>query len=112
MKIELKIDGEYKIFTTDIVPNRAKRNYLKIQAETEKKIEKDENYFPSAQEQMDEEDEIFGILAYTVFNGQFTVDQLHDGAEEEYIYQKVREAVFGEPKESDNEDEEGNDQGE
>lgn len=109
MKIELKIDGEYKVFTTDIVPNRAKRNYLKIQANTEKKVKEDENYIPSTQEQMDEEDEIFGILANTVFGGQFTVDQLHDGAEDNYIYQKVREAIFGEaPKDGD----EGNNPGE
>lgn len=109
MKIELKIDGKNQIFTTDIIPNRAKRNYLKLQADIESKVQKDENYYPSAKEQMDEEDEIFGILANTVFGGQFTVDQLHDGAETEYIYDKVREAVFGKTEE---ESESGNNQGE
>lgn len=111
MKIELKINKENKIFYTDMVPNRAKRKYLEMGAKTEKKVEKDENYVPSMQEQMDEEDEIFGILANTVFDGQFTVDQLHDGAESEYIYAKVREAVFGEPAPEDDDDS-GNNQGE
>lgn len=107
MKIELKIDGEEKIFTTDYVPHLAKRKYLKIQSDEEKKVNKDENYFPSTQEQMDQEDEILGILADVVFDGQFTVNQVYEGASEDYNYQKVREAVFGEP----SGDDEGNDQG-
>lgn len=108
MKIELVIDGKEKVFTTQYVPHLAKRKYLKIQATEEEKVKKDENYFPSTKEQMDQEDEIIGILADVVFGGQFTVEQAYEGASEDYIYKKIREAVFGEP----SEDEEGNDQGE
>lgn len=113
MKIELRIDGEDKVFTTPYVPVLAKRKYLKIQSEAEKRVEKDENYFPSAQEQLDEEDEIVGILANIVFGGQFTVNQVYEGTSEDYMYGKIREAIFGDPEETDDEDgEEGNDQGE
>lgn len=108
MKIELKIDGEEKVFTTQYVPHLAKRKYLKIQATEEEKVKKDENYFPSTQEQMDQEDEIVGILANVAFGGRFTVNQAYEGASEDYIYQKVREAVFGAPSEDDG----GNNQGE
>lgn len=111
MKIELRIDGEEKVFTTPIVPYLAKRKYLKIQAAAEEKAKKDENYFPSTQEQLDEEDEIVGILADVVFGGQFTVNQVYEGTSEEYMYSKIREAVFGETT-HDNEIEAGNDQGE
>lgn len=108
MKIELTIDEEEKVFTTQYVPHLAKRKYLKIQAAEEEKVKKDENYLPSTQETMDQEDEIVGILADVVFNGQFTVNQVYEGASEDYVYQKVREAVFGVP----SEDDEGNNQGE
>ena len=94
MKIELHIDGEEKVFTTPYIPYLAKRKYLKIQADAEEKVKKDKNYIPSTQEQMDDEDEIIGILADVVFGGQFTVNQVYAGCSEEYMYKKLREAVF------------------
>ncbi|MBD8005817.1 phage tail assembly chaperone G [Bacillus norwichensis] len=108
MQIELYIDGELKVFTTPFVPLRAKRLYLKVQMEAEKKAREDENYIPSYEEQMAEEDEIIGILANVVFGGQFTVDQVYDGASDEYVYKKLAEAIFNKSKEKS---EEGNDQG-
>lgn len=111
MKIELYIDGEMKIFTAPVTPLRAKRLYFKLQAEAEEKAKaQGENYIPSYQEQMDEEDEMVGILANVVFKGQFTVDQVYDGASDEYVYEKLREAVFGKKK-SKSEENEGNEQG-
>lgn len=108
MQIELYIDGEKKIFTAPFVPMLAKRRYLEIEATAEKKIEENENYIPSRKEQLEEETEMVSILCDVVFNGQFTVDQVFNGASDEYVYDKLREAVFGKPKVSD----EGNDQGE
>ncbi len=111
MKIELYIDGEMKIFTTPVIPLRAKRLYFKIQAESEEKAKaQGENYIPSYKEQMDEEDEMVGILANVVFGGQFTVDQLYDGASNDYVYGKLREAVFG-PSKVNNDGDEGNEKG-
>lgn len=114
MKIELYIDGEKKLFTTQVRPMLAKRKYLEIEAKAEEKAKKakengKEYYIPSAQDQIDEDDELVGILADVVFNGQFTVEQAYKGADNDYIYQKLREAVFGKPKE--NKGEEGNEQG-
>lgn len=106
MKIELFIEGEKKLFTTQIVPLLAKRKYLEIEAELEVKS-KEENYVLSPQDQLDEEDEMVGILANIVFGGQFTVEQVYNGASDKYVYEKLREAVFGKPKEK----EEGNAQG-
>ncbi|WP_313894677.1 phage tail assembly chaperone G [Psychrobacillus sp.] len=110
MQIELYIDGEQKLFTTPVVPLRAKRLYFKIQAEAEER-DKDEDHVPTYQEQMAEEDEMVGILANVVFGGQFTVDQVYDGASDEYVYDKLREAVLGKPKVK-KEDNEGNNLGE
>jgi len=115
MKIELYIDGEKKVFTTPVAPMLAKRKYLEIEARAEERARKakengNENYIPSPQEQLDEEDEMVGILANIVFDGQFTVDQVYKGASDKYVYSKLAEAVFGKKKES--EGEEGNEQGE
>lgn len=107
MKIELYIDGEKKLFTTPFVPNLVKRKYFEIMAESERKIK--ENGSLSFQEQLDEEDELVGILADVAFNGQFTAEQVHKGASSQYIYDKLAEAVFGKKKE--NKGEEGNEQG-
>lgn len=93
MHIEIRIDGELKTFTAPIVPVLAKRMYLKIEAENEKK---GENYRPTAQQQLDEETEMASILADVVFEGKFTVDQLFNGVSDGYLYKKIREAVFGE----------------
>lgn len=117
MQIELYIDGEKKIFSTPIIPMLAKRKYLEIEARNEKKRdkakEKGEVYFPSAQEQLDEDDELVGLLADVIFGGQFTVNQVYEGAENDYIYKKLHEAIFGEIKENaKSEDEQGNNQGE
>jgi len=111
MKIELYIDGEKKLFTTPLVPMLAKRKYLEIESESEEKAKENKGYVPSPQEQLDEEDEMVGILANIVFNGQFTVDQVYNGASDEYVYSKLREAVFGKPKQEENNGEEGNEQG-
>lgn len=107
MQIELYIDGEKKIFTTPIVPMLAKRKFLEIMARAEKKAEENENYIPSHEEQLEEEDELIGILANVVFGGQFTVEQVYNGASDEYVYEKLREAVFGKKKVNS----EGNNQG-
>lgn len=107
MQIEIVIDGEKKVFVASIVPMLAKRKYLKIMAEAEEKG-KDENYIPTFREQLEEEDKLAGILANVVFDGQFTVEQLYKGASDEYVYSKLREAVFGKP---NNEEDEGNGKG-
>lgn len=87
----------------------AKRKYLEIEAAAEAKVKENEHYFPSAQEQLEEDDEMISILSDVVFKGQFTVEQLYNGASGEYIYGKLREAVFGKPKTEGNE---GNEKGE
>ena len=114
MKIELYIDGEKKIFSTPIVPMLAKRKYLEIESRNEQKREKakekGEVYFPTAQEQLDEDDELVGLLADVIFDGQFTINQAYEGAENDYIYKKLHEAIFG--KKEEVEDKEGNEQGE
>lgn len=112
MNFELYIDGEKKIFTTPVVPMLAKRKYLEIEARNEKKRKEDKNYIPSPQKQLEEEDEMVGILANVVFDGQFTVDQVYKGASDKYVYDKLREAVFGKPPEENKEDDEGNQKGE
>jgi len=108
MKIELYIDGEKKLFTTPFVPNLAKRKYLEIMAKSEEKIK--ENGSLSFQDQLDEEDELVGVLADVVFNGQFTAEQVHAGASNNYIYDKLAEAVFGKKKQ-ENKGDEGNEEG-
>lgn len=101
MQIELYIDGEKKVFTAPFVPMLAKRKYLEIEAKAEERLEEEkkkgnENYVPSAKEQLEEENELLGILCDVVFQGQFTIEQLVNGASDEYVYSKLREAVFGE----------------
>ena len=108
MQIELLIDGEKKIFTTPFTPMLAKRKYLKIQAEYEAKLKENKDHVPSPQDQLEEEDEMVAILANIVFGGQFTVEQVYLGADDKYVYDKLREAVFGEKLK---EDKEGNNQG-
>ena len=108
MQIELFIDGENKIFTTPFVPMLAKRKYIELEAKVEEKIKGNKNYFPSAKEQLEEEDAMVGILANVVFDGQFTVEQVYNGASGEYVKSKLAEAVFGKPKSEGNE---GNEKG-
>lgn len=98
MQIDIYIDGEKLTFTTPIVPMLANRKYLEIEAIADEKAKTDENY-PSAKEQLEEENEMLAILCDVVFNNQFTVEQLIKGAEKDYVYSKLREAVFGKPKE-------------
>jgi|SRR5690606_30368026 hypothetical protein len=107
MQIELYIDGEKKVFTTPVVPMLARRKYFEIMAKNEEKLKEDPNYIPSYKEQLEEEDELLGVLANVIFNGQFTVEQLYNGADYEYVYSKLREAVFGKQMEADK----GNEQG-
>lgn len=99
MQIELFIDGEKKLFTTPFVPMLAKRKYLELMA-------KDDPTTP--EEMIAEEDSHVSILTDVVFKGQFTNQQVYEGASEEYVKEKLREAVFGIKKESN----EGNQPGE
>ena len=114
MQIELYIDGEKKVFTAPFVPMLAKRKYLEIEAKNEEKMskakEKGEEYIPTPKEQLDEENELLGILCDIVFKKQFTIDQLVNGASDKYVYSKLREAVFGIPAEEDEVDR-GNEMG-
>lgn len=108
MQIVIEIDGKDKTFYTSKVPVMAKRKYLEVMAKNEDKYEENEDYRPSAQEQLDEEIELAGILTDVVFKNQFTIEQLLYGVDDKYLYGKLREAVFGEkPKEQS----EGNEQG-
>lgn len=111
MQIELYIDGEKKLFTAPYVPMLAKRKYLEISAKAEANAKEagNEYYLPSVEEQIAEDDEMIGILANVVFDGQFTVEQVYKGASNEYVYKKLSEAVFGKPKE--NKGDEGNQKG-
>lgn len=111
MQIDIYIDGKRKTFTTPIVPMLAKRKYLEIESIADEKAEADKEYSPSAKEQIEEENEMMAILCDVVFNSQFTVEQLIAGAEEGYIYSKLREAVFGKIK-ANNGEESGNTKGE
>ena len=108
MQIELYIDGEKKTFTAPVVPMLARRKYLEIESAAEEKVKENENYIPSAKEQLEEENEMLTILTDIIFNNQFTLEQLIAGASDEYVFSKLREAVFGKPKEKR---EEGNDRG-
>ncbi|MDO6451717.1 phage tail assembly chaperone G [Oceanobacillus profundus] len=103
MQIELYVNGEKKTFTAPFVPMLAKRKYLEIEAKAEER-----KAAPSPTEQLEEENELFSILADVVFKGQFTVDDIYNGANDEYAYKKLRESVFGKPKTEGNE---GNEQG-
>lgn len=101
MQIELYIDGEKKIFTTPFVPMLAKRKYLELMAKAEQ--EKDD---PSYKQQLEEENELMSILTDVIFKGQFTIEQLYKGASDEYVYDKLHEAIYGKKVED-----EGNRQG-
>lgn len=95
MQIELYIDGKKKTFTTPFVPMLAKRKFLEIQAKAEQREDK-----PTSQELIAEDDAIFSILSDVVFKGQFTLEQLYEGASKEYLDEKLLEAIFGvKPKE-------------
>lgn len=90
MQIELYIDGEKKTFTTPFTPMLAKRKYFELQAKAEKREEQ-----PTFEEQLQEEDEMNSILSDIVFKGQFTLEQLYEGASQEYVFQKLTEAIYG-----------------
>lgn len=110
MKIELYIDGQKKTFTAPFVPMLAKRKYLELQAEAEKREAP-----LTAQEQLDEDDEMLTILTDIVFKKQFTVEQLYEGASKKYIDEKLLEAVFDIKPGKEivkGENEEGNEKGE
>lgn len=104
MKIELYINGEWKLFTVPFVPMLAKRKYFEILSKAEERTEPATN-----KELLEEEDSLNAILTDVVFKGQFTLQELYEGNTSDYIKDKFREAVFGEkPKE----DVEGNQKGE
>lgn len=105
MQIELYIDGEKKLFTTPFVPMLAKRKYIELMAKAEQ-----QGANPTFQQQLEEDDEMVSILADIVFDKQFTAEQVYKGASSEYVYQKMREAIFGLP-EKKVENIEGNEQG-
>lgn len=105
MQIELYIDGEKKLFSSPFVPMLAKRKYLELMARAEQREED-----PTFQQQLEEDDEMVSILADIVFDKQFTVEQLYKGASGEYVYRKLREAIFGIP-DNQEKNEEGNEMG-
>lgn len=105
MQIEIYIDGEKRLFTAPFVPMLAKRKYLELMAKAEQREEE-----PTFQEQLEEDDEMVSILADIVFDKQFTVEQLYKGASGEYVYRKLREAIFGLPEMK--EEDTGNEMGE
>lgn len=102
MQIEILIDGEKKTFITSQVSMLARRKFLEIQVREDEILEKQATL--TAKEQIELENEMIHILVDTVFKNQFTFDQLLDGVTEEYYDEKMAEAIFGTPKES----EEGN----
>jgi hypothetical protein len=106
MQIELYIGDEKKIFVAPFVPMLAKRKFLEIEARAEKREET-----PSKQQQIEEDDEILSILSDVVFKGQFTIQQLYEGASKEYVDEKLLEAVFGLKPKAKKDGEEGNNQG-
>lgn len=105
MQIELYIDGEKRLFTTPFVPMLAKRKYLELMARGEQQGEE-----PTIQQQLEEDDEMVSILADIVFDKQFTIEQIYKGASNDYVYKKLREAIFGIPEQKE-EAKEGNEQG-
>lgn len=90
MQIELLIDGEKKTFTAPFTPLLARRKYFEIMARSEQRKEQ-----PTFEEQLREDDEIYSILSDIVFKGQFTLEQLYEGASQEYIFEKLTEAIYG-----------------
>lgn len=89
MDIELYIDGEFLKFSVPFVPMSARRKYLEVLAETEK------NENPSPEEVAELDDKLYSILTDIVFRGQFTLEQLYNGQSQEYIDQKLLEAIGG-----------------
>lgn len=90
MQIELYVDGKKKTFTTPFVPLLARRKYFEIMARSEQRKGQ-----PTFEEQLREDDEIYSILSDVVFKGQFTLEQLYEGASQEYIFEKLTEAIYG-----------------
>ncbi|MGN7309918.1 phage tail assembly chaperone G [Alkalicoccobacillus gibsonii] len=105
MKMELRINGEQKIFTVPFAPMLARRKYYEWKA----KSEGIEDLAMTAQQVLDDDDEVLSILPDVVFEKQFTLDEMYAGASEPYIQAKLKEAVFN-IKPSEEEDQ-GNDQG-
>src|SRR5690625_316565 len=104
MHIELIIDGNKKTFTAPFVPMMAKRKFLEVQVRAE---ERDKQ--PTSKELLEEDNEIMSILTDIIFQKQFTLEELFNGASQEYIDQKLHEGVFGiKP----TKDDEGNEKGE
>lgn len=91
MKIDLYIDGEQKTFIAPFIPMLARRKYYQLMAESEKK----ETEELTSETLLNEEDELHSILSDIVFKGQFTLDQLYEGASKPYVDDKLREAIFG-----------------
>jgi hypothetical protein len=107
MKIELYIDGKKKVFTAPFVPMLAKRKYLEVNSKIESR-----EHTPTPEEIIDDNDAMYSILSDVVFKGQFTIEQLYEGASSEYADSKLTEAVWGIKPTTKREGEEGNDQGE
>ena len=106
MQIELFIDGEKKVFTAPFIPLKAKRKYLEVQARAEEREGK-----PTTKEIIEEDNEIMSILTDVVFKNEFTIEELLNGASQEYIDSKLNEAIFGiKPKQQ--KDDQGNEKGE
>jgi len=108
MQIDILIDGEKKTFTVSQVPMLARRKFLEIQAREEEILEERVNI--PAKTRIELENEMINILVETVFNNQFTAEQLMNGVSDDYFDEKLSEAVFGKIEEKDKR-EEGNDQG-
>jgi hypothetical protein len=90
MQIELYIDGKKQIFTVPFVPMLARRKYFEIQAKAEEREEQ-----PTTRDLLKEEDEIYSIVTNVVFNDQFTINQLLEGASKKYIDELLMEAIHG-----------------
>lgn len=56
-------------------------------------MKKNEN--PSPEEVAELDDKLYSILTDIVFRGQFTLEQLYNGQSQEYINQKLLEAIGG-----------------
>lgn len=93
MQIELYIDGKKKIFTTPYVPMLARRKFFELMAQAEEREKREDPV--THKELLEEEDQMYSILSDIVFQGQFTLEQLYQGAEKEYIDQKLYEAIYG-----------------
>jgi hypothetical protein len=102
MKMDLYIGGEKKTFVVPFVPMQARRKFLELEARAETRTEA-----PSKQEEMDENDEMLSILSDIVFQKQFSLEELYNGASKEYIDEKLLEAVFN-IKPKDKKDDSGN----